>query len=399
LYLLAFDALGVSGDGDGRRALKLFDAYEGLSKDGLLPAPSVRLLSAVLVSLVRSPNQPLHEDAIAIYYRILRQFGEGRSTERMDSRTLITLIRSILGSSKEDARDLAMQVLDRTIAVARRSPDVVKLKTMAMNMILDGFAAKGFPDEAWSTFNLMSSLTDEGFDTFPDVTSYTSLAKALAAARTPRTMERLDVLVEQVMGMYEKGSLLPDIQLFDNVLIGYRNVWSLHIEASRRAYDLLTWLESLRGTDDKLAPGLGSYRAVCEALAKSKVSNSLKLLEDVYQRARDLSKAGIIDELDRELCYAAISGYARQHDNRSIEKAEEIIADMELLREQDKHSAGAPDVRVYNRLLFAYSSGDVVDLATRAFTLFSRMKNAYEQGSTSCKPNTHSYNAVSYFLW
>lgn len=396
LYLLGFDALAAAGDVSGRRTLELFDAYERLSRENRLPPPSVRLLSTVLASLTKSTRQ---QDAVTIYHEILRHLGDGTSSESLHPRTITTLMRSILGSDSEDAGDLCMQLLNKTIAVARRCPDHVKLNTLTMNTIILGLASKGLPDEAWLTFDLMTHLASEGFETFPDAATYSFLAKALAAARTPLTVERLDALVHQVTLMQEHGSLSPDKQVYDTIFVAYRNVWSLHIEAGERAYDLLIRLENFRGIDDRFAPGLGSYRAVCEALAKSKLPNSIEMLEDAYQRARYLSQAGVIEELDRDICYAAITGYARQHDARSIEKAEEIIADMEYFREHDKHSAGAPDVRVYNRVLFAYSSAATVDKAERAFAMFSRMKKAYDQGHRNCKPNIHSYNAVSYVVF
>ena len=392
LYLLAFDALGASGDSGCRKTQELFATYEKLSHEGSLPPSSVRLLSAVLASLTRSPGQG---DAVALYYKMLQLIGQGESTETLDSRVLAAVIRNSLGLKRECLGELAMEMLDRTVTAARRNPDLIHLNTFAMNSILDALATKGCPDEAWFIYKLMSSLADEGFDTIPDAATFSILAKSLAAARTPLTLERLDVVVEQVMQFYEKGTLSPDVHLFERILIAYRNVWSLHVEASGRAYDLLLRLEDFRGTDDSLAPGIGSYRVVCEALAKSKISNSLQMLEDVYRRAMNLSKAGIIDPLDHDLCYAVVTGYVRQHDSKSLEKAEEMIAEMELYQREDSPIVVAPDVRVYNKVLFAYSSADIGEKATQALALFSRMKHAYDQGDEHCKPNAHSYNAVS----
>ena len=398
LYLLAFDALGVAGDSGGRRTHELFATYESLSHEGSLPPPSVRLLSAVLASLTRSPGKLQEDDGVAVYYRMLQIIGEGKSTEKLDFRILTAVIRSTLGSKRKGVGDLAMGILYRTVTAARKNPDLIHLNTIAMNCILDAFVARGCPDEAWFTFELMSSLDHEGFDTIPDAATFSLLAKSLAAARTPMTLERLDVVVEQVMQLYDKGSLSPDVHLFEQILIAYRNLWSLHVEAGGRAYDLIMWLEGLRSADDSFAPGIGSYRVVCEALAKSRISNSLQMLEDIYKRARHLSKEGIIGTVDRDLCYAVVTGYVRQNDDSSLKKAEEIIAEMEFVRRHDSKSIGAPDVRVYNRVLFAYSSADTVGKATRAFALFSRMKSAYDQGDKFCKPNTHSYNAVSLIL-
>jgi len=399
LYLLAFDALGISVHTPGRTSLQLLEAYEKRSDEGLLPPPTVRLFSAVVASLTRSSGPVLLEQAVDIYYRILERLKQGNSKDKLESRLLVTMIRTVLGSNKDDAAILAVELLERTVEVARKNPDIVDLSTGGMNLVLDSFAARGCAHEAWLTFRLMSRLADEQFDTLPDTMSYSSLSKALASVRTPLSVDLLDEMVKQLMGMYDRGISSPETQLFDEILSAYRNVGSHDIDAGGQVYDLLLWLESHRGVNDESAPGLDSYRLVCEVLARSGTPDSIQMLEDVYKRARSLSNAGTIDRLDRELCSAAISGYVRQRSKTSIEKAEQIVADMELVREYDIQGAGAPDVRIYNRLLFAYSTVDTVEMGTLALSMFSRMKRAYEQGDKSCKPNIHSYNAVSFVLF
>lgn len=397
LYLLAFDAMAASTDNDARQTLNLFEKYGKLVATSRLPQPSIRLLSSVMVSLARSSRKNSWHDAVRVYDKILNQYDGGKCTEILSARAIISVFSSLLGSSDQAAKDSAMKVLDRTIAVARKNQNHVKLNTITFNGILDGFAAtKVSADDAWTAYTQMVQLASEGLDTSPDGRTCSSLAKALGSQRKQSTLERLDCLVSDIKRINIEGKVSVGIALYNEILMAYRRVWDWQTEAGRRAYDLLLYLEKASVSDSELAPNSASYRYVCDVLSKSKVPNSHEMLEDLYIRMRDLWNTGDIEFLDGDLCYAIISGYTKLRDPSSIQRAEELVQDMEHYQAEvvPRGSRGILDVRMYNRLLFAHASSHADDKAVRALNAFSKMKRAYEKYGSPCEPNIHSYNAV-----
>ncbi len=395
LYILALDGVTTTDRHAGQKALALLNEMQNLSRKKVLPSPSLRVLSTVVASLSKSSGRGSVRKACEVYYKILLKYNQGDLKEPLSPRTLSVLFRSILRSTDVESGQIAMDVLRKTSDFARSNPSLVAPNTIVFNTILDGFARKELPDEAWETIELMVSLVKEGFETTPDVISYSCVARALSAAMTPMTLKRTDALVRRVLELYEKGELVPDIQLFNRILIAYKNACSLHEESARRAHDLVIRLENLSTRNTNLAPELLSYRTVCETLSKSKLADSSLMLEQIYLRARALAKEGHIPQLDRELCYAALSSYARNLDEESLEKAESIVEEMELRRHDRRTRAEAPNTRVYNRMLFAYANSGNVNQSTKARKIFTQMKEAYENGDKDSQPNIHSYNSVS----
>jgi len=251
------------------------------------------------------------------------------------------------------------------------------------------------PDEAWETLELMITLAKEGFPTTPDVVSFSCTARALASAATPRTFQRTNSLVRLIMKLFESRELVPDIQLFNFILMSYKLASSQEEGAARNALRLLERLEEESKKVKNLAPEVMSYRTVCEALLTSKVPGSSALVENVYLRAKALAATGSISPLDRELCYAAISAYARSSEEGNLEKAEAIIDEMESHRNHPKNNSETPNTRIYNRILFAYANSGRLDQTLRVKTLFDKMMEAYKDGDKASQPNIHSYNSVS----
>ena len=243
--------------------------------------------------------------------------------------------------------------------------------------------------------DLMTSLAKEGFATAPDVVSFCCTARALASVVTPNTLHRTNSLVRSIMKLYETRELVPDMQLFTMLLASYKIASDLEEGAAWNALRLLERLEELSEKDKNLAPEVMSYRSVCEALLKSKIPGSSAMVENVYLRAKSLATAGQISQLDRELCYAAISAYARSSEEGSLETAEGIIAEMECCRNHPQNQPGTPNTRVYNRMLFAYAGSGRSDQTLRVQDLFDKMMDAYKSGDKNSQPNVHSYNSVS----
>lgn len=394
LYILALDGITTTDRNAGPKALDLLNEMQILAGKGLLPTPNLRILSTVVASLAKSSGRGSVRRACEVYQMILQRYEDGELDEQLNPRTLSTLFRSILRATDKESGKLAMEILRKTSDFARKHPTLIAPNTIVFNTILDGLARKELPDEAWETIELMISLSKEGFQTQPDVVSYSCTARALASTNTPLTLKRIDALLLRVLEVYEKGDLMTDIELFNRILIAYKNSCSLHEEAAKHAHDLLWRLEDLCQKDDKLTPDHLSYRTVCEALCKSKIQNASSMLEDVYLRARSLSKQGRISNLDRELCYAAISSYARSLDEESLEKAEAVLEEMELRRSDHQQRPESPNTRVYNRMLFAYANSGQANQAARAQKIFEQMKAAFDNGDKDSQPNIHSYNSV-----
>jgi pentatricopeptide repeat protein len=399
LFILALDAVSVSEERGGGKALVLFDKLQRLSGEGLLPTPSLRILSSVLASVTKSSSGNSVRKTCEIYETMLEMINDGDSTEALPSRTLSVVFRSILRSTNANAAGLAMTILSKTVDCARRHPRLVSPNTRVFNAILAGFAKKHLPDEAWETLELMQSLSNEGFETNPDIGSLTSVAKAVGSARTPLTLERVDSLVSQVFQLYGEGELAPDTHLFNSILIAYKNSWSLHPSTAERAYNLLLRLEDLSEDDSNISPDILSYRTVCNTLSKSRIPGAPAMCEDVYLRARARAEQGRIAQLDRGLYSAAIISYARNIEKGSLEKAEAIVEEMELRRQVRESKRGSPDTLLYNRMLSAYANSGKEDKTAKAMTMFKQMKDAHDQGDMDCKPDIFSYNSVSYFCF
>lgn len=395
LYVLALDSVSNSERHAGHKALDLLNDMQGLSTKGILPSPSLRVLSTVVASLAKSTSRGSVRRAHEVYRLILKKFELGELSEQLNARTLSTLFRSILRSTDKEAGKFAMEVLKETCEFARNHPSLVAPNTIVFNTILDGLARKELPDEAWETLELMISLAKEGFSTTPDVVSFSCTARALASVATPKTLQRTNSLVRLIMKMYESGELVPDIQLFNFILLSYKLASSQEEGAARNSLRLLERLEEESKKDKNLAPQVMSYRTVCEALLTSRVPGSSALVENVYLRAKTLAATGSISPLDRELCYAAISAYARSSEEGNLEKAEAIIEEMESHRNHPQNKSETPNTRMYNRVLFAYANSGRADQTLRVKTLFDKMIDVYKDGDKSCQPNIHSYNSVS----
>lgn len=398
LFIVALDAISVADQNGGEKALALFDKLQSISDEGVLPPPSLRVSSSLLASLAKSSGRGAVRKTCEIFQAMLQSIENGKSTEALHPRTLSVVFRSILGSTDREAGELAMTILREMVDCARKHSKLISPNTKVFNVVLAGLARKHMPDEAWETLGLMETLANEGFDTMPDVISFSCVAQAIGSARTPLTLERVDSLVSKVFQLYWKGMLTPDTYLFDAILIAYKNSWSLHAKSAERAYNLLIQLEDLSKDDEKLSPDLLSYRTVCDALSKSKIPGASAMCEDVYLRARSLAESGRIAQLDRELYSAAIVSYARNKEDGSLEKAEAIIGEMELRRQTRGSKLGSPDTLLYNRMISAYANSGKDDKTAKALTMFEQMKHAYEEGDMDSKPDIYSYNSVSYSL-
>lgn len=398
LFVLALDAVSVSEEYGGEKALYLYDKLQSISDEGVLPTPSLRVSSSVLASVSKSSSRNSVQKSCEIYKSILKKIESGDSSGSLHARTLSVVFRNILRSTDKESGEWAMSTLRQTVDCARNHPRSISPNTKVFNAILAGFAKKHMPDEAWETLELMQTLAKEGFDTVPDVFTFSCVAKAIGSARTPLTLKRTDSLVSQVFQMYGKGNLTPDTCMFNSILIAYKNAWSLHAKSAESAYNLLLQLEDLSKEDTNVSPDSLSYRTVCNTLSKSKIPGASSMCEDVYLRARSLAEQGRIAHLDRELYSAAIISYARNTEEGSLEKAEAIIEEMEHRRQIRESKPGSPDTLLYNRMLSAYANSGKEDKTAKALALFKQMKDAYEQGDMDSKPDIFSYNSVS-IIW
>lgn len=394
LYILALDSLSTSDRHAGHKALNIFNEIQSLSIQGILPSPSLRVLSTVVASLAKSSARGSVRRAHEIYQLILKKYESGEVSEPLNPRMLSSLFRSILRSTDKESGKFALEVLQETCEFASKHPSLVAPNTIVFNTILDGLARKESPDEAWETLELMIALAKEGFSTTPDVASFCCTARALASIATPTTLSRTNSLVRSIMRLYETGELVPDVQLFNTLLMSYKIASISDDEAARNALRLLDRLEDLSKKDSNLAPEAITYRTVSEALLKSKMPGSLTMVENVYLRAKSRATSGQISPPDRELCYAAISAYARSSEEGSLEKAEAIINEMELRRNYSQNELEIPNTRVYNRVLFAYASSGRSDQIRHVKNLFDNMMNAYKNGDKNSQPNIHSYNSL-----
>lgn len=390
LYVLAFDALTKTEVDADQKALALLNRFEHLAKEGALQPPTVRAYSSVICDLASSTNDKSLLKALELFETILQKIESGDSSGALSPMTVSLLFRTIFRSREKHAGEIALDILRRTVDVAKKQPSLITLNKTVFVNLLSGLSRRQLPDKAREAIEIMNDLAKEGYDTVPDAKAYTIVASSIASKKTPTTLQEAEDLQSKLMKLYEDGKLEADIRLWNSVLEVYKNVAHSREEASQLAYDLLMRLEEFGKSDDRLSPNLASYRSVCEALSKSKAPNSSAKSVALFCRAKELSQIGLISELDNSFYFAAISAHAKDKSDGGLDEASTLLEEM---RNSEKQCL-VPDYRTYNRILSAYAHSDQADKASRTAAILKQMEEDFAAGNESCQPSVHSYNSV-----
>lgn len=396
IYIIAIDAYAGSGLPDaGSKAIKLLQKRRNLAIEGTLEEPNIRVLASVLSSVTRSSHEDTVQVAYEIYQEILNKFKLGDRSAKIDSRTLTSLLSAVLNSSDKRAVSLGLDILNTATTFGRNYSRDLAPNTIVFNCALDGLARQRATEEAWEVFGTMKQLAGEGFQTSPDATSYSCIARALREIWTPNSVANLDSILEEVSKGWKKGIIPADIQLFNTILTGYSRAAKSDQEAVIRADQLLLELE--KDDDGGLSPDLATYRIVLRAHANSKEIKTSHLGEEIFDRAKERAEKGLIEQLDRDVYSSMLTIYTRSKQEDYLAKAEALLDEMESKQRNGARKA-SPDVRAYNSMISAYACSSVGDKVGLASAMFDRMKLSSDKGDKTCIPNLQSYNWVSLVL-
>jgi pentatricopeptide repeat protein len=397
-FVLALDAWAISGREDGgKKAMVVIRKMRKLHEEGKLDEPNIRALSSALASVTRASGRGVISSAEDLYRQILELFKRGDRSAPVNSRTLTSLLTTLLYKSNEtDAHVRALRVLRQTIDLGRDDLSLLAPNTIVFNCVLNGLAKRHVSDESWELFQEMKVLESEGYDCSPDVVTYSCVGRAIASGRIPsssdKLSDRLAQLQSEILQRYEEGSLKPDIQLFNTIIIGYSNLSKFEPTAAKKANDVLAWLESL--TEGDLTPDLLTYSSICHANAMSKTIGTTRIAEETLLRAQSLAAEGRITALNSDIYSSVALAHTRSHEEGSLEKAGYFIDQMEVLRKEG-HPKVKAQTQIFNTLLSAHASSRDPDKVAKAVSTFNNMNDIFVEGQKECEPDVHSFNWVS----
>ena len=161
---------------------------------------------------------------------------------------------------------------------------------------------------------------------------------------------------------------------------------------TRKADDLLAFVEQSSGQDPALSPDIKSYGMLVNTYAgigdPEGAEAVLRRLEKLWEADNAKVKPNVI------LYGAVIDAWAKSRENGATQRAEAILEHMEQLHQQG-HEGVCPNVICFNTVINAWAKSREKGAALRAEAILNHMLELHEGGREGSCPNTRSFNTVT----
>ena len=389
-YVMAIDAWANSGmKTSGKKALSLLKEIESLYKEGKIEdAPSIRVLSSVLIALSKSPRN--HGVALPVVSNIFEQIvqcynaGDRSATvsARLQTCVLSYVNKNSGASGFQKSLDLLQSFKDMTEQGNCQFPT-----TAVYNCVLAGLAHRGRSTEAEAILEEMKVFAAQGKSCAPDVASMTSVCRAhannLSETETGKIAEQC---LREADHMYRNGdkSMEPDTRLYNSVLNAYAKDSSVNSSAAKDAGRLLFEMEMAAATGEHpSSPDLVSYGCACQAYGRSGLPDSPSHVWHIVDRVHQQVGEGKLPEPDIFFYTAAISTLTNSRCKGSLPVADAIFKRMV------KSGSVKPDCWMYNSMLLGWSKSRERARLSHCTSIFAQMKE-----NPMVVPDVESHNAV-----
>eukprot|EP00557_Chaetoceros_sp_GSL56_P006495 CAMPEP_0176503992 /NCGR_PEP_ID=MMETSP0200_2-20121128/15682_1 /TAXON_ID=947934 /ORGANISM="Chaetoceros sp., Strain GSL56" /LENGTH=900 /DNA_ID=CAMNT_0017903367 /DNA_START=234 /DNA_END=2934 /DNA_ORIENTATION=+ len=195
----------------------------------------------------------------------------------------------------------------------------------------------------------------------PDLVTYNAVLNAIAKETTSsgnkRSQidsdigERAESLLSKMEDGLEGDHIVPDIVSYNTVLSAHMN--SHAINAATKVQAILQ-----RMSDRDVEPDLLSYTACINTLAKSKTQGSAQKAEDLLRKLEEVYAVGNEDLKPDVKNNSVIFAWANSSDSGAVQRACQLLNEMELKRKSGDRPDLIPDAVSYTSIIRSFTKQD-----------------------------------------
>jgi pentatricopeptide repeat protein len=240
---------------------------------------------------------------------------------------------------------------------------------------------------------------DESFRFKPQVAAFNSVLLAYARANRADAPQQAIRVLAKIYDWYTSGrtDVLPNKETYAAVLGAFAKNGKPDSPIVVR--QLLVHMEALAETYPSVRPDYSCHNAYIAALLDSRNCGHLSARQGAKLANDYLNEMmSSLDDTVRPNTWTfnmVISAWSRSGEVEIVERAEELVEQLEAYHEESGHSDKTrPNCNTYNCLIACYGRSKLPSKATRAHDVLRKMQKLAETGDPSIRPDTVTYNSV-----
>mmetsp|Transcript_6109 Transcript_6109/g.8965 ORF Transcript_6109/g.8965 Transcript_6109/m.8965 type:complete len:1110 (-) Transcript_6109:132-3461(-) len=359
---------------------------------------ATRQCSSTLLSVSKHPNNNRQPRSAAKRHR-----SKTKVVDETDADLLVynKRIRNLVKTKPPNYAQKCVEILHEI----EQRDDIVP-DAYTYTSVISAHASKGDVDEAYALLQKMEQLhvSGENLSARPNTITYSSVINACArcSSTDPEAANQAEQILKHMQQQYAAGNVAvkPNSRCYTAVIDAWARHKSRRYNAAQRAEDLLLEMIQLQSSgDEDVRPDTFSYSAIINAWANSRQPGSvqraeeiLKQMEDIYQKTiKDTGKPG--DIVPNAFCYSGlINAYAQSGQPDAPRKAEAMISRMVEISKEIPEAQ--PNVYSYCAVMTAWAKSGVKGATQRIKAILEHMEKLADAGNTKLRPQTVNYNAL-----
>lgn len=265
------------------------------------------------------------------------------------------------------------------------------VNTWCFNTVLNAYAVQGKGGNASNLLKEMETLGEKDKMLQPDIYTFNTVLKALANSKEKGSVERAQQILDRIVTNYENGvsKVKPDGITYNTVILAYAN--SRGKGKGRKAQSLVKQMEAkFQDGDMDVRPTSPTYTTLIKALNWEK--DMVRLSEEVVKSLKSDVESDKI--LDTSIYNALLNVWAKSGYRSSVQRAEEIFAEMKSDYFDNGKTSVKPNARTYTTLIDVHAKSGERGSAKRCLEILNEMEELSMNGDIQSKPNVYTYTAV-----
>ena len=301
----------------------------------------------------------------------------------------------IAAYAKSGKVKLAQSLMDELLDKYQKTKDPFLIPDQIhFSALIDGWAKsreEGAPQKAEALIEKMFSLSKEtkNKNLSPNVISFSTVMNAWAKSKDPAAASRVEAILQRMNTMAKKGypNVKPNLRTYNTVLDCLANARSK--DAAARAEAILDILIGrYHAGEETMKPNTISFTTVIKAYANSRDPDAASKANVIFDRMKLL---GVTPE-KRTFC-SLMSAWGYSRDPRAASIVEDHFRDMKQRYEAGDESC-KPDTVAFTSVIHAWSMSKDRWALERAFDILNEMTKLESLGHANCGPNRITYNSV-----
>ena len=322
--------------------------------------------------------------------RLLKEKDAGNRLVRIDTMAYNIVLDAWSYSSEEGSAERCEEILLQMERMYQEGDESVKPDEGSYNAVVKAYVKNGSRSiSATKVESIVIRMEQPEKQVSPTRRSYNLLLYALANSSLEDAASRAETTLHKMLNRYKENgdeSVKPDINSFNQVLGAFARGRNEFFEARMQSiYEELLQLPE----DMDILPNTDTFNAVMGGWLKSdhpealsRVQQTLKVMEKCFDEGNLAAKP------DRITINTLTAAYAKNGNNRALEKAIELRSSME-----EKYRI-QPDTVSHNIVVDSWCKSGRADAPERVMELLNTIEREFKEGKNDLKPDGYTYSSV-----